>query len=195
MAEEPILRQLLVAMERRYRKQLEKAEEKGGVVGNRYPFQTHLAIEVLLAKAVREKLPVALVCGGLPEGFYDQDLQLQFGACAKAGVPVKVAVWNDTPSVVPDWLRRLAQEHRGAFELRWSGKLGEVGERLPHFLVVGKDHYRQEAVHRDLTNEAFSGFSPEVPARIAFQDAEGAGRLLDLFGLVWDACHPLDVAA
>ncbi len=72
---------------------------------------------------------------------------------------------------------------------------GDVAEHLPHFILVGDRAYRQEAVHKDLMDQPFDDFSPEVPARINFDDPEGLKEQSDLFDTVWSVCRPLsDVA-
>ena len=130
-------------------------------------------------------------CGGLPDGFYDTDLVSLFTACLKAGCEIKIAVWNDTISVISKELRKLAAEQTERFHLYWSSHKGEIFNHLPHFLVVGDCAYRQEAVHDDLSTAKWDEFSPEVPARIDFGDTEGAKSLLELFKHVWKACSPV----
>jgi hypothetical protein len=64
-------------------------------------------------------------------------------------------------------------------------------DRLGHFLVVGKDAYRIEQPHPDLTGTEITDFSPEVLATICFNDSDRAGSLADLFDSLWEVCHPV----
>ena len=180
---------------RDYRKRLENAEEKGKAIGNRYPWQTRLAVEVLLKKAAREQLPIRILCGGIPQDFYDEDVTALLQACLKAGCEIKIAVWHDSTSAISPKIRQLSQKYPGQFKLLWSGVKGDVAKHLLHFLLVGDRAYRQEAVHEDFVDQTFNDFSPEIPARIHFNDPDGLKQQLGLFEDVWSVCEPLPDAA
>lgn len=174
-----------------YRRRLEEAASTGSAeqIGNKYPWQVRQAEEVLLDLAASKALPVRILCGGIPKEFYDSSMVLRLRKCLDAGCNVKVAVWHEDPAVISPEVLALATEAK-EFSLRLSKYFKQVGP-IEHFMLIGEQAYRKEALHEDLAEAKFDDVQPEVPARICFNDRDEATGLGQIFDLVWDTCAPL----
>lgn len=154
------------------------------VIGNRFPWQSRMASEKLLDVAAKRQETVRMLSGGGPEGFYNDGFTVKLKACKDAGCPfIRVMVWQKDDANVSKALRALAGQ--GVIELRVSGT-DEFAERIPHFLLVGKNAYRQEATHERFTCKTrFTDMEPKVPARIDFDDKETGAELAAIFDDFW----------
>ncbi len=65
------------------------------------------------------------------------------------------------------------------------------GNKLKHFLTVNRAAYRVEAPHGTFKASDFTDFTPEVSARICFNDEQGAGTLNTFFDQLWTNCAPI----
>jgi hypothetical protein len=153
------------------------------VVSNRYPWQAKLAVEKLLSLAAERKLPVRIVSGRGPEGFYNDGCCTLLAACKKSGCDVRVLIWQKDSDGISPALTRLADN--GLISLRISGTDDDAGE-IPHFILVGDRAFRQEAGHPPFTeNTVLTETEPQVPARIDFDDSTTGKVLLDFFDKLW----------
>lgn len=157
-----------------------------GVVANRFPWQSKMAFEKLLTIAKKKKANIRMLTGGGAEGFYDEQFGQRFRDCKKAGcASIRVLVWQKTEKGISPSLMALAQD--GVIDLRISGT-DEYADRVPHFLLVGEDAFRQEAAHSRFTSQTvFTETDPQIPARIDFGDAETGKTLASNFDEIWGA--------
>ncbi len=155
-----------------------------GVIANRFPWQTKMAMSKLLNLAKRDKLPVRLLTGSCPESFYDESLISQIRDCKQAGCSsIRVLVWQESAKGISPSLAALADT--GEIELRVSGT-NKFADKIPHFLLVGDRAFRQEAAHPPFNrNVVFTETEPSVPARIDFDDQATATTLAQMFDAVW----------
>lgn len=155
-----------------------------GVIANRFPWQSKMALQKLLDVAEREKAPIRMLSGGGLENFYDEQIAERLGKCKAAGCPfIRVLVWQKEASGVSSALLKLGESD--AIELRISGT-DEFAERIPHFLLVGEHAFRQEATHARFTSSTkLSDVEPEIPARIDFDDTESGSSLARSFDKIW----------
>jgi hypothetical protein len=175
-----------------YKKRLRDAADcnSPAVLGNRYPWQIQIAVRALLEKAANERAEVKILSGCIAGEFHEKGTADLLRECLKQGCEVRVAVWSDVSEAVDDSILRLEADFPGQFELRWSEEAGVLAERLPHSIIVGDHAYRQEAPHASTLDADWSDFSPEIPARICFNDRDGARPQIELFETVWKYCHP-----
>jgi hypothetical protein len=157
-----------------------------GVIANRYPWQTRMAMCKLLDVAKQKLLPVRLLTGSCPESFYDEALASQMRECKKAGSPfIRVLVWQENAEGISPSLSSLAAD--GTIELRVSGT-NMLADKIAHFLLVGDQAFRQEAAHPPFACDlVFTDTAPTVPARIDFDDKETAKTLSEMFDSIWGA--------
>jgi hypothetical protein len=156
-----------------------------GVIANRFPWQSRMAIEKLLDFALQHKLRVSILSGGGPEGFYDESLAKKLRECKSAGCqPIRILIWQkDTADISP---ALMGLSEAGAIDLRISGT-DEFADRIPHFVLVGDQAFRQEAAHRRFAKETvFTETDPQIPARIDFHDKETGERLQKTFDRLWE---------
>ena len=160
------------------------ANPKIGVIANRFPWQTRMAMVKLLSLAKQDKLPIRLLTGSCPESFYDDTVIAQIRDCTQAGCPfVRVLVWQENSKGISPSLAALAEANE--IELRVSGT-NKFADKIPHFLLVGDRAFRQEAAHPPFNrNVVFTETEPSVPARIDFDDQATAKTLAEMFDAVW----------
>jgi hypothetical protein len=155
-----------------------------GVIANRYPWHSKMAIEKLLDFAKLHKLPIRIISGGGPEGFYDESIAKQFRDCKQAGCkPIQILVWQKDTNEISPALLSLANAN--VIDLRISGT-DDYADKITHFLLVGDKAFRQEAAHpRFGKHTVFSDNEPQLPARIDFSDPEAGKSLLSTFSQLW----------
>jgi hypothetical protein len=181
-------------LKRRYCEQLRQAAATNSntVIGNRFPWQTRLALETLLRKAIQDVAPIRMFCGGMPSKFYEDGfVTLMDNYLALPGSSMRVAVWHDDVRVIAPRMRDLGSKYK-SFQLRWSATRASA-ELLPHFFLVGESAYRQEMPHGDFKDQEFSEVTPEIPAAICFNDPAGGKSQGDFFEKVWVMCKPVAV--
>lgn len=155
-----------------------------GTLMNRFPWQSRLATERLLQYARSTQKPIRILSGSAPEGFYDQAMVKELEACKAAGCTIQILIWQKDATGISDGLMNLFETD--TIDLLVSGT-DEAYEKVPHFLLVGDSAFRQEAPHKRFESGIlFSENSPEVPARIDFDDPVTGKKLRDLFDGVWN---------
>jgi hypothetical protein len=159
------------------------ANPKIATISNRYPWQARMAVEKLLTIAKDKKLPIRIITGRGPEGFYNEGCCGLLAACKKNGCSIQILVWQKDSNGISPSLLKLAED--GVVSLRISGTDDNAGA-IPHFLLVGDKAFRQEAGHNPFTNDTlFSETEPQVPARIDFEDPVTGKVLLEFFDKLW----------
>lgn len=152
-------------------------------VSNRYPWQARMAVEKLLTIAKERQLPISIISGRGPEGFYNEGCCGLLSECKKNKCTIRVLVWQKDPTAISPSLLKLADD--GVISLRISGT-DDHAEEIPHFLLVGDKAFRQEAGHAPFTNDTvFTDTEPQVPARIDFDDSTTGKVLLESFNKLW----------
>ena len=106
------------------------------------------------------------------------------------GGQIRILAWTDTlesprKKEVKTLLCLAEAGGNNAVVTRVSGTR-EHGEKLSHFLLVGTKAYRYEAPHKYFSDEDVDDFSPEIPARICFNDPVTATRLSEFFDELWN---------
>ncbi len=164
-------------------------------IPNRVPWQARLAVHALIKGAVEEQNAVAegsgepvtvrILTSSLPAYVFDVDTIKSLKAFHDAGGKVQVLVWNDELPEIEDPFWESLEDDRSSFRL--SGTT-EYGESLNHLCIVGNKAYRLEAPHKHYSATDFSECFPDVPARICFNDPQGAGQTIDFFDQLWQHC-------
>ena len=160
------------------------ARPEFGVISNRFPWQAKMASVKLLGVAEVKKLPIRMLSGRCPEGFYTKDFCDKLVACKEAGVSlIRVMVWQKDAIGISPELLTLASS--GTIELKVSGT-DDGAASVPHFLLVGNNAFRQEAGHTPFTAQTIiTDTDPQVPARIDFDDPVTGGKLCKFFDDLW----------
>jgi hypothetical protein len=152
-------------------------------ISNRFPWQARMAVEKLLIFAKEQKLPIRIISGRGPEGFYNDGCCDLLASCKKAGCNIRIVVWQKDSNAISPSLLKLADE--GTVSLHISGT-DDRAEEIPHFLLVGDKAFRQEAGHKPFTSDTvFTETEPQVPARIDFGDPITGKVLLESFDKLW----------
>lgn len=170
-----------------YRQKMEMAarEDSSQLLGNRFPWQTRIAVEQLLKKAAETNQDVCLLSGSAPEGFFNEQIIGLLNKCLASGCRIKIVAWSETEDVIAPALKTWARENRlKNVELRFSGTK-KLEDRIPHFLLVGDKAYRQESPHASFQDVSFTESTPQIPARICFNDPETGASLKSLFEDAW----------
>jgi hypothetical protein len=157
-------------------------------ISNRYPWQTKMAVLELLKLAESDGKSVRILSGNAPEQFYSEEVIEHIAKCLKAGCDVNILIWSKSRRC-PEFESLQKTSYGQNLSFRFSGTT-EGSDILQHFLVVGDDAYRLEAIHPDLSGETFTEISPETQAKICFNDPAGGGRLAKLFDTIWDMLVP-----
>ena len=161
-------------------------------IANRYPWQGELAICELVKLALSkqkkgEDAPVRILTGSAPDHVYGRKSRDLWKEFLDAGGKVLVLVWGDSLEGCGGVLREFAAEQEGVV-FRLSGTRDKA-ESVMHCLAVGKSAYRLEAAHKPFEEDTeITDYSPEVPARICFGDADGAEQLVNNFDELWNSC-------
>lgn len=189
-----------------------REEARRDPIANRFPWHGELAVtelldfarqkqaELLLINAKKRPAPVQvrLITGTSPDRVYGLLASRAFDAFLDVGGCVRVLIWNDKPECCGGELQKKVEKYKDRLSIRLS-KTMEFSEQIRHFLVVDKVAYRLESPHAPFdTAAAFDDFSPEIPARICFNDPAGAARLVEYFDSLWSAVpnlSPLESAA
>ena len=96
---------------------------------------------------------------------------------------IQILVWQKTQEGISKQLLKLAED--GVIDVKVSGT-DEYADRVPHFLLVGDDAFRQEAAHAPFTKQTrVTDTEPQVPARIDFCDPETGRSLAQIFNQLW----------
>jgi hypothetical protein len=180
-----------------YRSELEIAANAGSteIFGNRYPWQIKMAVQSLLCKASRESLPVRIVCGGIANEFYEENMSMLLRVCLKSNCHVQIVVWNNDMNVIDSNICELSRDYPELFELRWAGELSLQIRDFAHFMLIGDSAFRQENPHREMKNEKWSDYAPEIPARISFNFPSEVKKQRGLFELIWGLCEVVPAVA
>jgi hypothetical protein len=73
----------------------------------------------------------------------------------------------------------------GIVEIRVSGTT-DFETKVPHFLLIGENAFRQEAGHKPFTETTeFTDMEPQVSARIDFNDPATGKLLGEMFENLW----------
>lgn len=154
-----------------------------GILANRFPWQAAMATERLLQHAFQHQLPIRILSGSAPEGFYGDNCAKQFVGCRDVGcTPIRVLVWQETEDGIAPALAALADN--GVIELKVPKT---AANSVPHFLLVGDKAFRQEATHPRFDRRTkFTAMEPEVPARIDFGDERTGLVLKSFFDTLWE---------
>jgi hypothetical protein len=112
-----------------------------------------------------------------------------FEAFLHAGGRVRIMCWARTIDYSQNSLSTLRLEFPDQFELRISGT-DKYADELSHFLVVEDFAYRLEQPHPPAKASDFRDFSPEVPAKICFNDKDTGERLVTFFDDLWTVAKP-----
>lgn len=158
--------------------------ERGcGVISNRFPWQSRMAVLELLKHAQECNEEVRILSGTGTARFYSAQVVEQMEACLKKGIPIRMVVWDERP---PEGLavEALRARHPENFDIVYTGTR-VAGDKIGHFLLVGKTAYRLEAVHGYLGESEFTDISPETKAKICFNDPVTGETLDGTFNLVW----------
>jgi len=179
------LNQLIKRVARDYEASMETARTAKGraVRGNRFPFQTRIAVKNLLLKAQESGSDLRILTGCLPDGFYNSEFIKQLVPCLEAGSDAKVLVWNTKRGATPDEFKKLCEKYDNIQIRRVDGP--DASTAIPHMLLVGGEHFRLEQPHGSFDDEEFTELSPEIPAKIVFNDREKCKELQALFDLGW----------
>jgi len=173
-----------------HRSRVDKSES---FVGNRYPWQCQAAVHELLSfgidrqskRAANEPVEILILTGSLPDYVFGVDHSCtEFEDFLNAGGRVRVLVWAKE---IQPGARKLIEhnKHLSALQVRVSGT-DNRGESLSHFLVVDKTAYRLERPHPKVPPQAFDDFTPEIPAKITFNDPTFATELATFFDDIWN---------
>jgi len=183
-----VLKTILEPLKKDYLQLLETAAANSSseTIGNRFPWQTKLSTQILLKVAADNGLDVRILSGGPKDFFWDTDRVKGLEKCLEKGCQVRVLVWYRDEAAVGSRLPKIAKK-QPKLQIRWSGK--DLFGPLPHFLLVDENAYRVEAIHGDLTGEEFTEVSPEIPARICFNDPVGGKKQRQFFDNLWDQCR------
>ncbi len=161
-------------------------------IANRYPWQTRCCHRELLGLAERDRLNVRFCCGTGSEKFFNDEMITLLQRCADAKCKIEMVIWNSDTSQIAPGLLDLAR--KGAVTLVYSGTR-EMGEEIPHFLLVGDNAYRVEAPHPYFgPDQLFTDVSPEIPAKICFNDRQQIPELNRLFKDMMSHSKPVPTA-
>lgn len=172
---------------KRYEEILRDASEQKQevLIANRFPWQTRMATKSLLDHARNSHEPVSILAGTGGQNFFDDEMARSLRNCADAGCEIRMLVWQPDESTIAPAVKELRGQ--GKITLRLSGTK-KFSTTLPHFLLVGEDAYRQEAGHPEFPPDMkFDDTSPDIPARISFNDPMDGLRLKGMFETFWQA--------
>jgi hypothetical protein len=172
-----------------YRRRLRNARENGKSepLPNLRPWQCKMAVEelVMLAKTLQAdarktgtSVCIRILTGVCPGHVYGN---ADFRTFLSDGGEIKILVWNENSSV-SNPLKILSDIYPKQVHFVYARQPIQSAP-INHFLVVGKNAYRLEAIHEKST--IFTDMEPTIPARINFNDPEGAARLVDGFDSLW----------
>lgn len=171
-----------------------RLEENKSPVANRHPYHAQIAVSELMELAI-SKLTTSsrrsssnealIITGSAPDRVFFPETADSFDRFFKAGGRVRLVVWNDTFKC-GDRLRALFDKHVGQVEWRVS-QTQDFASEVAHFLLVCDQAYRLESPHEPFINVPFDNdFTPEIPAKICFNDPEGGASLRSYFEEVWE---------
>lgn len=161
-------------------------------IPNRFPWQSRIAMEELTQLAIENLKSsgtetIRILTSRFPWEVYGQvPLRSSLEEFLKLGGQVRVLIWTeslDRNEILLEALQSCAIENGLRYLVSGTE---EGGEELHHMFVVGESAYRFEAPHVSFKNVEFSELSPEVPARISFNDAETASHLIGYFEKLWE---------
>ena len=178
-----------------YREHLQRCrkEKSSEPIPNRFPWHGDLAIRELLTLATDEQeggrpLEVRILTGSAPDRVYGSDDPGIWHNYINAGGRINILLWGDNPAKCRGVLRSLYNAGQ-PIELKFSGT-NQLAGRINHFIVVGDRAYRLEAPHEPFPDDViFSDCSPEMPARICFNDTVGGAQLVKFFDALWNFGH------
>ena len=195
-----IMESYLPVFQNDYRELLDYAASHSSPIpiGNNYPWHARIAIEKLLDEACKlaGEAPVRILCGSMPERFYNSTLINKMEECIKNGVNIKVVVWNRTESYIGQSIQQIANkgESRDRLQIRIR-HIDPTEFPIPHFTLVGENAYRCEEEHEVFAeDEEYSNFSPPMPAVILFKDPQTVETLDKLFYRAWEQSDDLVAA-
>ena len=176
--------------------QLRRKGKSAEPIPNRYPWHGEMAIRELLefARSAQQQghpADIRILTGSAPDRVYGCEDRSVWDQFAKAGGRIRIIVWGDNPGKCGGVLRALYETNESV-EFRLSGT-NELAGQLMHFVVVGNSAYRLEAPHTPFPDDTiFQDFSPEIPARICFNDPIGGEAMVRCFDSMWGLSRPLN---
>jgi hypothetical protein len=175
-----------------------RIDESKDPIANRRPWHCKIAVEELVEfgiskarEARKNQLPerprIRLLTSVCPNHIYGSHGFLErLEEFFDAGGTVQVLVYSDSFDTRGSALFAITKEQAG-IQFRCS-RTSFKSEQLKHFMTVGDQAYRVEASHPPHKSSDFTDLSPEIPARICFNDPEGTSNLKGFFDALWDAC-------
>ncbi len=187
----------------RYRELLQsyRIEESRDPIANRRPWHCKIAVVELVEfgitvarearkNGIAERPRIRLLTSVCPNHIYgSREFLDSLEDFFEAGGTMQVLIYKDSFEAKGNALFAITREQKG-LEFKCS-RTSFKGDHLKHFMTVGEQAYRVEAPHEPYRGVTFTDFSPEIPARICFNDTEGARNLTGFFDELWSACHPL----
>ncbi len=169
-----------------YRGLLHELRREGSqtVVSNRYPWHTRIATKELLEHAADTRAEVRLLSGSGTEQFYNSDIIDLLVGCLRRACSVRILIWNEKAGLA-DTLTGLGDVGPGRFEWKYS-RTNKYADEIRHLLLVGTQAFRLEKAHDSLDDFEFTEESPELPARICFNDEINGKALEEYFDTLWD---------
>lgn len=176
-----------------YQSVLERFRERRNPnpIPNRFPWQSRIAM-VELTKLAIENLrnngseTIRVLTSRFPWEVYGKPpLRTELESFLKLGGNLRVLIWTeslDRNELLLQSLQEIAPDD-GLNYLVSGTEQG--GDELHHMFVVGTSAYRFEAPHPSFKEVEFTELSPEVPARISFNDQENAESLVNYFDRLW----------
>ena len=174
-------------------------------IANRRPWHCEIAIQELLAFGVRKQqlakesglLPVEIrvLTSSCPNHVYGRGAAEGFEKFLAAGGILKVLIWNESLDTEDgaSAIAGIAKSFSDQVAVRISGTSAK-GETLMHFFVVGDQAYRLESPHKTFRASDFTDFSPEIPARICFNDQNTGTTLVHYFDHIWNLLPECELA-
>lgn len=175
-----------------------RMEENADPISNRHPWHASLAIEELFSLAAQKQherndrrertLEVRILTGSFPNRVYGDEAGDSLERFLDEKGIVKILIWNESIDTNSYGIAQLLKNSNVEIRISRTAKLGKT---LAHFLVVGDQAYRLEQRH-DPFEEEITDFTPEMFARICFNDPVGAKELVAFFDDLWEHCHPIE---
>lgn len=161
---------------------------------NKYPGHAKIANFQLfeLAASLQKNgkdTPVKIVTGSLPDHVFKPSSDGPVDAFLKAGGRIQVLIWCSPIENCGTCLREKATEFKSQITFRAVEDSGEANE-IPHFLLVGEEAYRIERPHSPFKGP-ITDTTPEVAARICFNDPVFGKNLSGFFNAIWDMATPV----
>lgn len=183
---------------RTYKAILEVARttRSGDPTANRFPWQAEVALSQLSELAMSEqqflrargddsRLVIRVRTDSLPTRIYGGPVADKLSEFLQLGGEVRILLAPGCDGADVTNIRRFAG--RQNVQIR-KEKPGVLNIPRNHFFVVDNLGYRYEAEHHPFSGDEFRNgddFHPAIPARICFNDTEGAGVLSQIFDQSW----------